>query len=378
MRDVNSVAVLRAWLAAVILLLGGARTIAAENTGLQVIIFPSIANVSDNGQGAMTVQGRVFTPATGAHSALVRLTAQWMTAKRNVQVKRTDEPFRSRARQFYSDGRRNARVSIMLGTRTIRLPASDPSGYFHDIVPISADDLKAAKDGVISFESVAATTGGHVVLGTATVVPRDAILVVTDMDDTIKDTNVLDRGSAELNTFVNKFRPVAGMPEVYRSWNAASGVRLHFHVVSAGPWQLYKPLREFTDAENFPPFTWDMRPVDIGFNPVTVLRDLHPNPNVLLRHKVAKIRALLRQLPNTMVFVGDSAEQDPEVYAEIVKACPDRVAAVFIREIAGARERNYDTLFPSGAGAKPQRFRVAGDLPAKLEVAKPGSGNQCR
>ena len=168
------------------------------------------------------------------------------------------------------------------------------------------------------------------------------------------------------------------MPEVYRSWNAASGVKLHFHVVSAGPWQLYKPLQEFTDAENFPPFTWDMRPVDIGFNPATVLHDLHPNPDVLLRHKVAKIRALLRQLPNTMVLVGDSAEQDPEVYAEIVKACPDRVAAVFIREIAGARERNYDTLFPPGTGPKSQRFRAAGELPTTLAAAKAGVSEQCR
>src|SRR4051812_3143762 len=199
------------WFAgAIMLVLGGARTIAAEDSGPQVIFFPSVAAISDNGQGAMTIQGRVFTPARRAHSVLVRLTAQWITAKRNAEVKRADEPFRSRARQFFSDSRRNARVSIRLGTRLIKLPASDASGFFHDIVPISADDLKSVNNGVISFESVAATTGGHIVLGTATVVPRDAIIVVTDMDDTIKDTNVLDRGRAELNTFVNKFRPVAG------------------------------------------------------------------------------------------------------------------------------------------------------------------------
>ncbi len=155
-------------------------------------------------------------------------------------------------------------------------------------------------------------------------------------------------------------------------------MRLHFHVVSAGPWQLYKPLQEFTDAENFPPFTWDMRPVDIGFNPVTVLRNLHPSPDVLFRHKVAKIRALLRQLPNTMVLVGDSAERDPEVYAEIVKACPDRVAAVFIRDIAGAREREYEALFPTGAGVKPQWFRSAGELPPSLGTIKTRLSTQCR
>ena len=121
-----------------------------------------------------------------------------------------------------------------------------------------------------------------------------------------------------------------------------------------------------------------MRPVDIGFNPVTALRELHPNPDVIFRHKVAKIRALLKQLPNTVVLVGDSAEQDPEVYAEIVKACPDRVAAVYIREIPGARERDYDALFRPGAGVKPQRFRTASDLPITLGAVKVGASGQCR
>src|SRR5258705_6281342 len=102
----------------------------------------------------MNVQGRVFTPAAGAHAGLVRLTAQWITTKRKVNVKSTDEPFRSRARQFFSDGSRNARVSIRLGTRTIDLPASDASGYFHATVPIGADDLKSDRDGVISVASV--------------------------------------------------------------------------------------------------------------------------------------------------------------------------------------------------------------------------------
>jgi FdrA protein len=34
------------------------------------VFFPAIAAVTDNGQGMMTVQGRVYTPATGAHAAL--------------------------------------------------------------------------------------------------------------------------------------------------------------------------------------------------------------------------------------------------------------------------------------------------------------------
>ena len=345
---------------------------AAENSSVQVTFFPSVASGSGNGEGLMTIQGRVFTPAEGAHKGLV-----WF-ASRKFKVKTTDEPFHSRARLFFSDGHRDARVSIKLGGRIIELPPSDHSGFFSNTIALSAADVGLAKDGLISFESLASTTGGQTILGTAFIVPHDAIVVVTDMDDTIKDTRVLDRVLKERNTMVNEFKPVLGMPQVYSHWKAAPGASVHFHVVSAGPWQLYEPLRQFTDGHNFPPFTWDMRPVDIGFDPKVAISELHLNSEMIFEHKVQKIRALLMRLPNQVVLVGDSGETDPEVYAKILELCSGRVAAVFIREIVGAKPRDYDRLFRSDLGVKPQRFQKTSDLPNALTPPKEGSNNQCR
>jgi len=61
-------------------------------------------------------------------------------------------------------------------------------------------------------------------------VPEEGVSVVTDMDDTIKDTHVLDRKEMLKNTFVRPFVAVAGMPELYRSWKEALGDRIQFHV----------------------------------------------------------------------------------------------------------------------------------------------------
>jgi phosphatidate phosphatase APP1 len=352
--------------------LGATRANAAENSGLQVIFFPSVASVSDNGQGSMTIQGRIFTPAHGRHAGLV-----WF-ASRKFKIKTADEPFRSRAQLFFSDGHRDTRVSIKLGNRIIDLPPSDHSGFFSDVVLLSAADVGTAKDGLISFESVASTTGGQTIRGAAFIVPRDAIVVVTDMDDTIKDTRVLDRVLKERNTMVNEFKPVIGMPQAYSGWKAAPGANVHFHVVSAGPWQLYEPLRQFTDVQKFPSFTWDMRSVDIGYDLKVAISELHLKPETIFEHKVQKIRALLKLLPNQVVLVGDSAERDPEVYAEILKSCPARVAAVFIREITGGMPRDYDRLFRSDSGVKPQRFQKTSDLPNTLTPLKEGSSSQCR
>lgn len=35
------------------------------------------------------------------------------------------------------------------------------------------------------------------------------------------------------------------------------------------------------------------------------------------------------------VLVGDSAEQDPEIYGELARANPERIAAIFIRDVTG-------------------------------------------
>jgi phosphatidate phosphatase APP1 len=95
-------------------------------------------------------------------------------------------------------------------------------------------------------------------------VPEDGVTVVTDMDDTIKVTGILDHNEKIANTFLRSFKAVPGMPELYRSWKDALGPQIHFHVVSAGPWQFYEPLRRFTEEAGLPAFTWDMRSVDIG------------------------------------------------------------------------------------------------------------------
>jgi phosphatidate phosphatase APP1 len=51
-------------------------------------------------------------------------------------------------------------------------------------------------------------------------------------------------------------------------------------------------------------------------------------------HKLAMIRKVLDvnpQLP--FVLVGDSGQQDPEIYAQVVRENPDRIKAIYIRDV---------------------------------------------
>jgi phosphatidate phosphatase APP1 len=200
-------------------------------------------------------------------------------------------------------------------------------------------------------------------------VPEEGVTVVTDMDDTIKVTNILDQNEKIANTFLRPFNAVPGMPELYRSWKNALGPRIHFHVVSAGPWQFHEPLRRFTEEAGFPPFTWDMRSVDIGDIRV-LLSELSQNLDTIYDHKVQKIRALMSRFPKRhVVLVGDSGERDPEVYAMIVAEFMDRVDAVFIRNVhredqAALQTARYKALFSTKeAETKLRVFADPKDLP---------------
>jgi phosphatidate phosphatase APP1 len=186
------------------------------------------------------------------------------------------------------------------------------------------------------------------------------------MDDTIKITHILNHKEKVANTFLRPFRAVPGMPALYRSWADALGHNIHFHVVSAGPWQLNEPLRRFTEEAGFPRFTWDMRSLDIGDASV-LLKHINADGNDTYKFKVQKIRAFMTRFAKRhIVLVGDSGEKDPEVYAKILSEFPSRVDAVFIRNVSSQDQADrYEKLFPSKEAAEKLRvFLDPEELPS--------------
>ena len=182
--------------------------------------------------------------------------------------------------------------------------------------------------------------------GVALVLPVSGTSVISDIDDTIKISDVLNRDALVRRTFLQPFEAVPGMAEVYRAW-ATNGAQ--FHYVSASPWQLHLPLLEFTRTNGFLQGSWHMkqwRLKDRSF------KSLFEKPD---NYKVATITPLLREFPQRrFVLVGDSGERDPEAYATLAREFPKQIAAIFIRDVTG-----------QGADAERYRTNFAG-LPEKL------------
>jgi phosphatidate phosphatase APP1 len=154
--------------------------------------------------------------------------------------------------------------------------------------------------------------------------------VVSDLDDTVVHSNVGNKLKMVLALALNNARtrkPFKGVAAFYRALHA--GVNPLFYV-SKSPWNLYAPLVEFLEVQGLPA------------GPL-VLRDF--GLRMQKRHKTQAIEAILRtyaKLP--FVLIGDSGEEDPEIYAGIVQRFPGRIRAIYIRSVSDRRIAEVERL----------------------------------
>jgi phosphatidate phosphatase APP1 len=150
--------------------------------------------------------------------------------------------------------------------------------------------------------------------------PEARFGVVSDVDDTILQTGVQRLGQMLRQTLTGSAltrTSFPGAPELYRDLAAAANPVFY---VSSSPWNLHAFLIAFLRHQRFP------------LGPV-LLRDLL-GTSTGREQKGGRIEEILRMHPGLpFVLIGDSGEKDPQVYAEIVRAHPRRVLAVYIREV---------------------------------------------
>jgi hypothetical protein len=150
-------------------------------------------------------------------------------------------------------------------------------------------------------------TGWGVISGTFRYVQR---ILMVDIDDTIKISEVRNRMALLRHTFVDKQgTPVSGMPELYRSLIHRMDSPTFFYL-SASPWQLYLFIRDFVDT-NYPLgqiILRDMSYVELS----SFLSSLTIGTQ---EYKTDRIEKIHRWFPHKeFLCVGDSTQKDPETY----------------------------------------------------------------
>lgn len=200
------------------------------------------------------------------------------------------------------------------------------------------------------------------------------VSVVSDIDDTIKLSEVEDKSTLLRNTFLNDYRCVEQMASLYQQW---SDMGACFHYVSSSPWQLYGPLMDMK-RENLLPFgTMHLRNFRI--------RDQLLKKFIIRRQgKRLAIRKLMKCYPERdFVLIGDSGEKDPEIYLKVTKRGKGRIKGLFIRELPHRPMdvEIYAKIRKALGGSPLIRFRDGNDLQQKaggLITELTGSANSPR
>jgi phosphatidate phosphatase APP1 len=217
------------------------------------------------------------------------------------------------ARELVADGEGH-----VLGRLALDVPLRD--GSWHDVAwTLLSPAATEAPATVVGRVLVPAATAGFGVISDV-----DDTVVQTDVRQLVRMARTIVFGNARTRL---PFPGVAGFYRALEQGYAGSGPNPLFYV-SSSPWNLYDLLVEFFELQGIPRGPLLLR--DWGIQAHELLPTGHGS------HKQAAIRRILAAYPDLpFILVGDSGQEDPEIYASIVHDHPGRIRAIYIREVTG-------------------------------------------
>ncbi len=171
-------------------------------------------------------------------------------------------------------------------------------------------------------------------------IPPEAaeFVVISDLDDTVLQTDAIHVIKMARNVFLGNARsrlPFPGVAAFYRALlHGAKGKEINpLFYVSSSPWNLYNLFVEVFHLH------------DIPIGPILFLRNWGLTQNEILptqnkKYKLQRIRQILDIYPRLpFILIGDSGQEDPEIYYQVVADYPGRILAVYIRNVSTDLQR---------------------------------------
>lgn len=237
-------------------------------------------------------------------------------------------------RRFESDEVPFAQIAARFGGVEIKVVADDEGFFQVDIEldqPLDAEqswqhvELELLKPE--SSEKRWIRADGKVLV----VSPQAEFGVISDLDDTVLFTGVNRPLKMMRTVLLNNARtrsPFKGVADFY------SALQLGFYgngrnplfYVSSSPWNMYDLLQEFFHIHEIPVGPIFLR--DWGFERQSMLAVNNR------QYKLEAICNILEKLPDlNFILIGDSGEEDAEIYTEIIQSYPGRILAAYIRSV---------------------------------------------
>jgi hypothetical protein len=305
----------------------------------RVIFFPTAASQWNSTHWHVPIHGWIFEPEENSKKRAVfrsllrrALKVQSGTLEKYILDRRI--------KPFVVGNERWKRPRINLNGKEYSMNWSGKNGHFQTLLILPHSDLFNGQESVDNhirpltyFATSSDNTRKHE--GTVHLVPPKGITILSDIDDTIKITNVMNKKEMLRNTFMREFQPVPGMAEIYSEWcSSQSGENhdhsIHLHFLSSSMYQLYEDLETFRSDAGFPPATYSLKTV----RPKNARQTVQILLEDALEFKGRALTKVLKAFPRRhFVLVGDTGEKDPQVYASIAKDYPFQILGIYLRSV---------------------------------------------
>jgi hypothetical protein len=226
----------------------------------QVLFYPALARQRVGGWD-LQVDGLVYEPER--HRILSEWVRRLLGFDEEELTKAERALFRERIGYFMVDNERDKEIRVRAGPKVFRLGRSQANGHFSGRWRWPTNDATffawadGATNGVLRLELPLEQSHGRKEFMDVHLLGERGLSVISDIDDTIKISQVLEQDALLRNTFCRPFQPVPGVAARYRLWQRNNGAQ--FHYVTASPWQLYAPLSAFVRSNDFPQGTFHMK-----------------------------------------------------------------------------------------------------------------------
>lgn len=324
----------------------------------EVIVYPTYGYRKEGGEGAWVVRLRVWVSKARRLPVPDEAVAAFASEMGELTEKDVAR-LRERISAFVADDDSRETLSVRFDkdpeTHTYNLPGeTDANGLLMtemELRDASARAILAAQgsaNGWLDFNVAAEGFEGR---GRCRLVEPEGVSVISDIDDTIKITEVPAGKRIVLrNTFLRDYQPTKQLPEIYRDF----GDGVMFHYVSGSPWQLYKLLGEFV-RRSFPEGAFHMKNVRKNLFVPDSWHDsfeFAKGSEATFDQKVEQISKILRAFPRRkFILFGDSGEKDPEVFRKIKREFGEQVSKIFIRDVVGERIKTKPHRLDESDGA---------------------------
>lgn len=270
------------------------------------------------------------------------LSGRVMAHKREIVSTESDgkrQNLKNFFRRFATDEVPYARVRARFQTVEKEAIAND-EGYFYlelNMAEAVSDDRLFHEIELELTEPVSKKGERPHAVGKVLVPPSTAKFgIISDLDDTVITTNVTNKLRMLLNTaLLNEYTrmPFKGVSAFYKALQsgAGGGENNPIFYVSSSPWNLYPFLTEFLRINDIPQGVLFLK--DFGNHTIFA-------PGDHAGHKLENIERILNTYTHLpFVLIGDSGEQDPEIYREIMQKYPNRIRVIYIRSVNQKAER---------------------------------------